>query len=150
MTPIARKRNQQGAGLMEVIVGVLAALIIGAILLHLVRLGYAVYKLNTATSGVAQKLKLARELAMNGRQDVSVIFDSEDNKYGIDRNGNRRLDPIEADELPDGVSLADSEVVTFLRSGSLHKGSEQPQILISNARGSHSVSVSSLGAIAID
>lgn len=135
---------------MEVIVGVLAALIIGAILVHLVRLGYGVYKLNTATNDVAQKLQLARELAMNGRQDVTVIFDSEENAFGIDRNANRRLDPIEADELPAGVSLSGSEAVTFLRSGNLQKDSQQPQVLISNTRGSHSVSVSSLGGIAID
>ena len=136
--------------MMEVIVGVLAALIIGAILVHLVRLGYAVYKLNNATNGVAQKLHLARDLAINGRQDITVIFDSEKNTFGIDRNQNRRLDPIEADEMPDGIALSGSEQVTFLRSGNLQKGSQQPQILISNARGSHSVSVSSLGGIAID
>lgn len=143
-------RGEAGVGLMEVIVGVLVMLIVGSILLHLCRIGFAMYKLNAATSGVAGELEMARNMALSRKEEVGVIFDAKGKRFGLDRNRNGRLDNIEAEDLPPGVNLARDETVTFSRSGSLNTGSKQPQIIISNTRGSRTVSVSSMGAIDID
>jgi Type II transport protein GspH len=145
-----RGGREIGLALMEVIVGSLAGLIIGSVLLHLANIGYTMYKLNAATSGVAHRLELAHDLAVKHRQQVTVMFDAKSNRYGIDRNGNRKLDNIEADDLPDGVTVSGNETVTFLPSGNPSKLAAAPEVLVSNARGSHNVSVSALGSIAIE
>ncbi|MCI0487506.1 MAG: hypothetical protein L0229_13005 [Blastocatellia bacterium] len=146
----SRFGGEKGLGLMEVIVGVLVTLIVCSILLHLVRLGYEVHKLNSTTSGIADKLGVAREQAMNHRQDFSVIFEAESRRFGLDLNNNGRLDTIESDELPEGVGLLEDAIVTFSRSGNLKAGSKEPEIIISNSRDARTITVSSLGAIEID
>ena len=50
LKPIPRKRNEAGLGMMEVIIGVFVALIIGSIQLYLARHGYSMYKLNATTT----------------------------------------------------------------------------------------------------
>lgn len=147
---ISHERSEAGIGLMEVIVGLLVALIVGSILLHLCKVGFAVYKLNAATSGVATELEMARDMALSRKEEVGVIFDAKGKRFGLDRNRNGRLDNIEAEELPSGVSLERDTIINFSRSGSLQSGSKQPHIIISNSRGSRKVSVSSMGAIDID
>lgn len=61
------KRNdrlrEKGIGLMEVIVGVLVALILGLMLLRLFNMAYAKYRLNMATDNIARELKTAKEQA---------------------------------------------------------------------------------------
>lgn len=151
--PVTDNRGRlgdKGLGLMEVIFGVLAALIIGSIMLHLARMGHALYKLNSATNEVAQELERARTLAASANRPVTVIFDSKIRSFGIDRNGNGVLGSVEAKELPEGVNIAEDTVIGFARNGSLSSGSTEPRIEISNSRGSRNVSVSSLGAVAID
>lgn len=135
---------------MEVIVGILVMLIVSSILLHLIRLGYEMHKLNSATTVVAEKLGVAREQAMSQRQDFSVIFEAERKRFGWDRNNNGRLDSAEADELPEGVGISEDSMVTFTQTGRLKKGSKEPEIIISNTRNSRKITVSSLGAIDID
>ena len=135
---------------MEAIVSVLVALIIGSILLHLGRLGIAMYRLNSATSGIAEQLQLARDQAVGRRASVSVFFDAKEKKFGLDRNGNGHLDNAEAEELPSGVDLSEDAVITFARSGNLAPGSKQPNIVISNTRNSRRVSVSKSGTVEID
>lgn len=135
---------------MEAIVSVLVALIIGSVLLHLGRLGLAMYRLNSATSGIAEQLELARNQAVGRRASISVIFEATEKKFGLDRNGNGRLDNAEAEELPSGVDISEDAVVTFARSGNLAPGSKQPNIVISNTRHSRRVSVSKSGTIEID
>lgn len=144
------QRGERGLGLMEVIIGVLLGLILASGLLHVVRLGYALYQLNGATREVATELEKARATALAKNEAVGVIFDSEQKKFGIDKNGNGRLESGEAAELPEGVTIAQDGFVIFTESGSLSKKSKQPQIVISNTRNSRSVSVSSHGAIQID
>lgn len=148
--PKSRWRQDAGLGLMEAIVGVLVALIIGSVLLHLGRMGLAMYRLNSATSGIAEQLELARNQALGRRASVSVFFDSKEKTFGLDRNGNGRLDNFEAEELPSGVDISEDAVVTFARSGYLAPGSKQPNIVISNIRHSRRVSVSKSGTIEID
>jgi Tfp pilus assembly protein FimT len=150
LRPCGSRRGDAGVGLMEVIVGTLAVLILGFVLMHVINLGWAVYKLNSATGDIADKLGVGRTAAMSMNQTVSVLFDSEGGRYGIDRNGNGRLDNIEAEELPAGVNLSEDAVVTFTRTGSLAKGSRQPQIVVANSRGSRLVRVSSMGSVEID
>lgn len=135
---------------MEAIVGFLVTLIICAVVLHLCRVGYAKFRLSAAIKGVAHELEQAREEAMSKRENVSVIFNAKANTYGLDRNGNGRLDNFETEELPDTIRLSEDAVVTFSRKGSLAAKSKEPRIMISNVRDSRSVSVSSMGAIDID
>jgi hypothetical protein len=149
LRPNPRER-EAGLGLMEVIVGLFLVLILGSILLYLIRLGFAMYQLNATTSEVAQKLEKGRNLAMSKNQTVRVIFEYKYGKFGVDTNGNARLDSAEADELPEGVSLSEDAVVIFTRTGKLSEGSKEPQIVVSNSKDSRSVKVSSLGAIEID
>ena len=143
-------RGQTGLGLMEAIVGVLAAMIVASVLLHLGRLGVAMYTLSAATDSIAQELEVARSQAIERRVSVSVFFNAKDKKFGVDRNSNGRLDNSEAEDLPGGVDVAEDAIVTFARSGNLAPGSKQPHIVISNSRNSHRVSVSQSGAIEVD
>ena len=144
------RRQEAGLGLMEAIVGLLVVLIVSSVLLHLGRMGFAMYRLNAATGGIAEELELAREQAIDRRATVSVIFDAKDKRFGLDRNGNGRLDSVEAEELPAGVEIAEDAVVIFARSGRLAPGSKQPNIIISNTSKSRRVSVSKSGAIEVD
>jgi Tfp pilus assembly protein FimT len=135
---------------MEAIVGFLVTLIVCAVVVHLCRIGYARYRLGSATKGIAQQLAQAREQAMNKRENVSVIFNAKANVFGLDRNGNGRLDSFEIEELPDSIKLSEDTVVTFSRRGSLASKSKEPRILISNVRDTRAVNVSSMGSIDID
>lgn len=144
------RRREAGLGLMEAIVSLLVVLIVGSVLLHLGRMGFAIYKVNAATGGIAEELELARGQAIEHRVTVSVIFDAKEKKFGLDRNGNGRLDNVEAEELPAGVEIAEDAVVIFARSGNLAPGSKQPNIIISNGSKSRRVSVSKAGVIEVD
>ena len=135
---------------MEAIVGVMVALIVGSVLLHLGRMGVAVYRINGATDGIAQQLEMARQQAVSQRVNMNVIFKSKDRTFGVDRNGNGRLDAYETEELPVGVEISEDDVVTFSRSGKLVPGSKRPNIVISNTAKTRRVSVSANGAIEID
>jgi len=135
---------------MEAIVGLLVILIVGSVLLHLGKMGFAMYKLNAATGGIAEELEIARDEAIEHRASVSVIFNAKDEQFGLDRNGNGRLDTVEAEELPAGVEISEDAVVIFARSGNLAPGSKQPNIIISNTTKSRRVSVSKSGTVEID
>lgn len=148
--PTTGKRREAGLGLMETIVGLLVVLIVGSVLLHLGRMGFSMYRLNAATGGIAEELETAREQAVARRATVSVIFDAKDKRFGLDRNGNGRLDSVEAEELPAGVEISEDAVVIFARSGNLAPGSKQPNIIISNITKSRRVSVSKSGTVEID
>src|SRR5262249_23647972 len=74
-------RTDAGLGLMEVIVGVLVTLIVVSALLHLGRMGVAMYRLNSTTGGIAEKLTLAREKALSRHASVSVIFSAKENRF---------------------------------------------------------------------
>ncbi len=148
--PTTSRHREAGLGLMEAIVGLLVILIVGSVLLHLGRMGFAMYRLNAATGGIAEELELAREQAIESHAAVSVIFDAKEMKFGLDRNGNGRLDSVEAEELPAGVEIAEDATVIFARSGNLAPGSTQPNIIISNTTKSRRVSVSKSGTIEID
>jgi Tfp pilus assembly protein FimT len=148
--PILRSRTDAGLGLMESIVGVLVALILGSVLLHLGRMGVAVYRINGATDGITQQLEMARGQAINQRTNINVIFNAKERTFGVDRNGNGRLDAFEVEELPAGVDISEDDVVTFSRSGNLVPGSKRPNIVISNTAKTRRVSVSNSGAIEID
>ncbi|MEW6129187.1 MAG: GspH/FimT family pseudopilin [Acidobacteriota bacterium] len=139
-----------GMGLMEIIVGVLIAAIIGFIALHLVNLGLAMYKLSSGANSVAEKLENAKQMAINQNQEVSVIFDSKDNLFGIDRNNNGRLESVETEEMPDGISISQDGLVIFSRNGKLNKNSKEPSIVVRNSRDSKRVNVSAAGIIEIE
>lgn len=142
--------TEAGWGMMEIIVGILLAAIVGFISLHLINLGLAMYKLNAGAKGVAEKLETAKQMAVNQNKEVTVLFDSKENIFGIDRNGNGKLENAEAEEMPDGVTLSQDGQVIFSRAGRLMKDSKEPSIVIRNTRDSRRVSVSSMGAIEID
>ena len=146
----APQGHEAGIGLMEVIVGSLCALIVTFVLLQVGRIAYAKIKLRWATESLASELTSARELARAHGQNVSVIFEAKRNRYGIDRNGNGSLEGNEAEDLPEEMSLAEDAAVTFTKSGMLAPKSKEPQIVLSNARDSHNVKVSSAGVIDID
>ena len=147
---IRRSSNPEaGLGLMEAIVGVMCGLILAAVVLFIGKSAYNLYQLNSTTRSLADELESAKNQAKNRGVRVSVIFDAKNGKYGLDRNGNGQLDRIEAEDLPEGVSLADDAVVTFAKSGELAPSSKQPRITISNSRNARAVSVSSLGSIEI-
>jgi Tfp pilus assembly protein FimT len=148
--PIQSKHNEKGLGLMEVIVGILATAIIGFIALHLVNLGLAMYKLSSGANEIAEKLERAKSLAVSQNKEISVLFDSKENKYGIDRNGNGKLESAEFEEMPEGVSFSQDGQIVFSRSGKPTKDSKEPSIVIRNTRDSKRVSVSSLGAVEIE
>lgn len=154
MTGLIRKRkaggNEIGAGIMDVIVGALVALILGSILMHVFRLGYAMYKLNEASGVIAHELNDARQLAVKGNKKVSVLFDPDHNLFGIDKNDNGKLERAEADELPGGVVIAEGTEMSFLPSGSPPAKSKKPKITISNSKGSRNISISSMGAVEIE
>jgi len=149
-TEIRNRKGERGLGLMEVIIGVLLGLILASVLLHLVKMGFSMYRLNAATREVATELEKARATAMARSDMVGVIFDAQQKKFGMDRNGNGKLESGEAEELPEGVTIAEDGCVKFTSSGQLSKTSKEPKIIISNARNTRSVSVSSHGAIQID
>src|ERR1044072_819009 len=125
-----------GVGLMEIIVGVLIAAIIGFIALHLVNLGLAMYKLSSGASSIAQKLENAKQTAVSQNQEITVIFEAKDNIYGIDRNNNGRLESVEIEELPDGINISQDGLVIFSRTGKLTKNSKEPSVVIRNSRDS--------------
>lgn len=135
---------------MEVIVGVLVTLILGSIFLHIIRLGYAMYRLNAASNAIAVELNRARQMAMSGNRMVSVIFDPEKNVFGIDRNSNGKLERAEAEDVPGEVSLIEGTSITFMPSGSPPSKSKKPSITISNTRGSRNISVSAMGFVEIE
>jgi hypothetical protein len=147
---LTTKPMDLGLGLMEAIVGILAGLILISILIHIARLGYTMYKLRSATTSVADELNKAREMAKRENRKICLIFDAEENKFGIDRNGNGKLDRSEAEELPEGVTISETVSITFMPSGTLPPKSKEPHIIISNERGSNKISVSSMGSISID
>lgn len=142
--------KEAGLGLMEVIVGLLVTLIVGSILLHLGRTGFSMYRLSAAIGGISEELEIARQQAVTRRVSVNVLFRAKEKVFGIDRNGNGRLEAVEAEELPDGVEISEDVVVTFASSGSLAAGSKQPNIVISNTAKSRRVSVSKSGGVEID
>ena len=144
------RRSDKGIGIMEVIVSVLVALIVGSVVLRLFNIAYAKYRLNMAISSIAHELETARAQAKERKQNVSVIFVAKEGHFGLDRNGNGALDYNEYEELPEEAKLSEDAVVVFTKSGKLASASKQPRIVISNTRGSRNVSVSSLGAIEID
>lgn len=143
-------REEAGLGLMEAIVGILLGLIVASLVLHVGRMGVAMYRVNSTTGGIAQELELARTQALSTRTNVSVIFQAKEKRFGLDRNGNGRLDNFEAEELPSGVEISEDTTVTFSKSGYLASGSKQPNIVISSTRSSRRVSVSKSGAIETD
>src|SRR5262249_211304 len=145
-----QRATEAGLGLMEAVVGTLLGLILAATVVYFARRAYNLYELNSITQNVADELSMAEEQAKARGVRISVIFDSTRSKFGIDRNGNGKLDNIEADDMPEGVSLSDDAVVTFTKDGELASGSKQPRIIISNSRNARSVTVSSLGAIEIN
>jgi len=145
-----RKHNEAGFGLMEVVVGVFVTLILCSVMLYLVRLGFAMYKLNSGTTSVAEQLEKARALALSKGEPVRVFFEYKRGKYGMDKNGNGRLDPFEVEELPEGVSLSQDTVVTFTRTGTLAQNSKEPLITISNTSDARRIKVSAAGAIEVD
>lgn len=144
------RSGEAGLGLMEAIVSLLVILIVGSVVLHLGKMGFAMYRLNAATGGIAQELELAREQAIERRVSISVFFEAKEKRFGLDRNGNGRLDNVEAEELPSGVEISEDAVVIFARSGNLFPGSKQPDIIISNTTKSRRVSVSKSGVVEID
>ena len=148
--PTSSRRSEAGLGLMEAIVGLLVILIVGSVVLHLGKMGFAMYKLNAATGGIAEELEIARAHAIERRTSISVIFDAKDERFGLDRNGNGRLDNVEAEVMPAGVEISEDAVVIFARSGNLAPGSKQPNIIISNTTKSRRVSVSKSGTVEID
>lgn len=148
--PTSGRCREAGLGLMEAMVGLLVILIVGSVLLHLGKMGFSMYRLNAATGGIAEELEIAREQAIERRASVSVIFDAKDERFGLDRNGNGRLDSVEAEELPAGVEISEDAVVIFARSGNLAPGSQQPNIVISSTTKSRRVSVSKSGTVEID
>ena len=143
-------RDDAGLGLMEAIVAILLGLILASVVLHLGRMGIAMYKLNSTTGGIAQELELARGHALARRANVSVFFQAKEKRFGVDRNGNGRLDNFEAEDLPSGVEISEDAVVTFGKSGYLAPGSKEPKIVVSNVRSSRRVSVSKSGIIEVD
>lgn len=143
-------RDEAGLGLMESFVAILLGLILASVLLHLGRMGVAMYKLNSTTGGIAQELELARTQALARRVNVSVIFEAKEKRFGVDRNCNGRLDNFEAEELPSGVDISEDSIVTFGKSGYLAPGSKEPKIVVSNTRNSRRVSVSKSGIIEVD
>ena len=148
--PEGKSDGEVGRGLMEVIVGALIVLIVGSVFLHVIRLGWNMYRLNSATSVVAEMLNKARESAMKDDKKMSVIFDADQNKFGIDLNGNGRLDRAEAEDLPDGITISDASTICFMPTGSLPAKTKPPRIVVSNTRDSRSVNVSSAGSIDIE
>lgn len=142
--------GSRGRGMMEVIVGILVVMIVGSLFVHIVRLGYQVYQLNSASGTVADELNKAREIAIRQNRKVSVVFDEEKNQYGIDLNGNGKLDGAEGEDMPEGISISDSAVVTFLPTGNLPPKTKDPRINITNSRTSRSISVSAMGAVSVE
>jgi Tfp pilus assembly protein FimT len=134
---------------MEAMVGLLAGLLVAAIVLCVGRNAYNLYELNSSAGTIAAELQSARSQAQKRGVMVSVIFDAKSGKYGLDQNGNGKLENIEAEDMPEGVTMSDDAVVTFAKSGELAPGSKQPRIVISNAKNARSVTVSYLGSVEI-
>jgi len=139
-----------GRGMMEVVVGLLVAVILGSIFVHVVKLGISMYSLNSTTGEVAEQLNRARALAMKENRKVSVFFDVEKNQYGIDLNGNGKLDSSESEELPEGIALTESCSVVFLPSGNLPAKAKLPNIAISTTHNQKNISVSSFGSVSVE
>ena len=148
--PTNSRCHQAGLGLMEAIVALLVIMIVGTVVLHLGKMGFAMYRLNAATGGIAEELEIAREQAIESRASISVIFDAKDERFGLDRNGNGRLDNVEAEDLPTGVEISEDAIVIFARSGNLAPGTKQPNIIISSTTKSRRVSVSKSGVVEVD
>ena len=142
--------SSRGRGMMEVIVGLLVVMIVGSLFVHIVRLGYQVYELNTAGSTVADELNKARQIAIKQNRKVSVVFDEEKNQYGIDLNGNGKLDGAEGEDMPEGIAISDNAVIVFLPSGNLPPKTKDHHIVITNSRTSRSITVSAMGAVSVE
>lgn len=144
------RRGDSGIGLMEAVVGALVVIILGSVLLHLVKRGYQMYMLSSSTRSITEKLEEAREQARTQREETRVIFDAEGNRFGIDRNRNKRLDSAEADEMPSTVQIEEDAEVTFTPTGKIAKGSKELRVSITTARDARDIKVSSMGVISTD
>lgn len=139
-----------GRSIMEVVVGLLVAVILGSVFVHIVKMGISMYSLNSTSGDVAAHLNRARSLAISENRKVTVFFDVDKNVYGIDLNGNGKLDPGESEDLPEGIALAENCSVVFLPTGNLPPKTKGPQIILSNNRNQKNISVSSMGTVSIE
>jgi len=143
-------RADAGVGFMEVIVGLLIATTVTFVVIRLVQIGYEKVILHTATTGIARELETAREIAKARGQNITVLFNAKAGIYGIDRNGDGKLDINEFEELPDAIKIAEDAAVTFCKTGKLAPKSKEPHIAIRSNRNSHNVTVSNAGLIEIE
>lgn len=144
------RRTDAGIGFMEVIVGLLIAATVAMIAIRLLQMGYEKFMLHTATARIARELETAREMARERGLKVTVLFNAKASIFGIDRNGDGKLDINEFEELPDAIKLSEDAAVTFTKSGKLAPNSQAPQIAVRSPRGAHNVTVSSIGLIEIE
>jgi ascorbate-specific PTS system EIIC-type component UlaA len=142
--------RESGLTLMGTIIALLVGLILATVLLHLARLGVAMYELNSASDGMARELERARQLAIEKNQRIAVMFQVKRGQFGTDRNGNGKLDNAEAVELPAKVSIAEDAIIIFSSSGKLAPDSQQPRIVVTNEHNTKTVSVSSVGDVEIE
>lgn len=144
------RRPDAGVGFMEVIVGLLIAATVAFIVIRLLQIGYEKFILHTATASIARELETAREIAKERGLNVTVLFNAKASIFGIDRNGDGKLDINEFEELPDAIKLSGDAAVTFTKTGKLAPKSKEPHIAVRSNRGSHNVTVSSIGLIEIE
>ena len=144
------RSHEAGVGLMEAIIAVLVAVIIGFVVFQFVRQTIASYRLNEATSSITETLGQARDQATSKNDRVKVIFDAVSNRFGMDKNNNGKLDSMEAVELPTGIELSEDAVIIFTRSGRLAKESKRPRISVSNDANSRTLSISPMGHVEIE
>lgn len=142
-------RGDKGFSLFEVTAVAIVVLALSAITVPGMYSVYSSYKLSTTTETVSAMLQTARARAMRDGKSVTVIFNSSIHQFGIDENGDGRLEAEESFAAPDGISFQPYVSITFMPNGELPAGVTSAAVTISNGSESRSINVMRDGQIEI-
>ena len=79
-------KTQKGFSLVELMVVVAIIAIIGAISAPSIVTGLPKYRVKSAARDLTSKIRHARSVAVKGHRDVTIIFDTANDRYSIDGN----------------------------------------------------------------
>lgn len=138
---MSRRRSQEGFGLLETVVVAVLAVILLTMGMSSWRGHVAQQRLRYGAAQVASDLRLAHERAKAERTPYTVSFSASSGSYAIARTSGGFLENA---VLPDGVTVAETLVITFSAFGT--PGAECT-LTVGNAAGTATVTVSEAGGV---
>lgn len=134
-------RGVKGFSLFEVSSVILLVLTLSAITVPGMYSVYNSYKLTSTTQAISATLQSARVRAVRENRTVSVIFNASSRQFGIDEDGNGRLEPKEAFLIPNGVSFGPYITISFMPDGLLPEGMSALAVTVTNGSETRSINV---------